>query len=208
MAGMTSERLRSEKNLQWPCPSLDHPGSKRRYLDRKFPTPDGRAIFLCRDHREPRELPDHEFPFVLTTGRLYAHWHTLSRTAKSEKLVRSEPGPFVEVHPDDAMKLELEEGELAQISSRRGTVQLTVRFNAGMRQGMVFVPFHWGDLYGEGNAANYLTISAIGRVAKQPELKFCAISLEKIPMFAARGLALTPAKPQAVQEESCTCEVS
>jgi ferredoxin-nitrate reductase len=208
LAGMTSERLRREKNLQWPCPSLDHPGSKRRYLDRKFPTPDGRAIFLCRDHREPRELPDHEFPFVLTTGRLYAHWHTLTRTAKSDKLVRSEPGPFVEVHPDDALKLDLDEGELAQISSRRGTIQLPVRLNTGMRPGMVFVPFHWGDLYGEGNAANYLTISAIGRVAKQPELKFCAISLEKIPTFAACGLADKSAKPQAAMEESCICEVS
>ncbi len=218
MAGMTSERLRRETNLQWPCPALDHPGSKRRYLDRKFPTPDGRAIFLTRDHREPREIPDHEFPFVLTTGRLYAHWHTLTRTAKSEKLVRSEPGPFVEVHPDDATKLDLEEGELAQISSRRGTVQLPVRLNRGMRAGMVFVPFHWGDLYGEGNAANYLTISAIGRVAKQPELKFCAVSLEKIPAPFSReppasagedaDVEVIVTNEQPATDESCICEVS
>jgi predicted molibdopterin-dependent oxidoreductase YjgC len=189
MAGMTSERLRRQTNLQWPCPTHDHPGSKRRYLDRKFPAPDGRAVFLARDHREPRELPDHEFPFVLTTGRLYAHWHTLTRTAKSEKLVRSEPGPFVEVHPDDAERLGLEEGEVTQLSSRRGTVQLPVRLNPGLRPGMVFVPFHWGDLYGEGNAANYLTISAIGRVAKQPELKFCAVSLEKVPTASRERLS-------------------
>ena len=92
-----------------------------------------------------------------------------------------------------------------------------------VRRGMVFVPFHWGDLYGEGNAANYLTISAIGRVAKQPELKFCAISLEKIPA------SVLPAKPgargareevlaggerpggtteQPTPDESCICEVS
>ena len=76
---------------------------------------------------------------------------------------------------------------MTQLSSRRGTVQLPVRFNAGMRLGMVFVPFHWGDLYGEGNAANYLTISAIGRVAKQPELKFCAVSLEKVRGLNHRG---------------------
>jgi ferredoxin-nitrate reductase len=180
LAGMTAERLRRETSLQWPCPGVDHPGSKRRYLDRRFATPDGRAVFLPRDHREPRELPDHEFPFVLTTGRLYAHWHTLTRTAKAEKLVLREPGPFVEVHPDDAARLGLEAGELTQVSSRRGTVQLPVRLNAGLRPGMVFVPFHWGDLFGEGNAANYLTISAIGRVAKQPELKFCAVSLERV----------------------------
>jgi len=181
MAGMTAARLRDSVNLQWPCPSVDHPGAKRRYLDHRFATPDGKAIFLPRDHREPREVPDHEFPFVLTTGRLYSHWHTLTRTAKSDKLTRREPGPFVEIHPDDASGLEVEEGDLVQLSSRRGTVQLPARLRDSVSRGMVFVPFHWGDLYAEGNAANYLTISAIGRVAKQPELKFCAVALEKVP---------------------------
>ena len=179
MAGATSARLRQVTSLQWPCPTVDHPGSKRRYIDGRFATPDGRAVFLPRHHREPRERPDHEFPFVLTTGRLYAHWHTLTRTAKAEKLLLREPAPFVEVHPLDADRLSLEAGEPVLLSSRRGTIQLPVRLSAGVSPGMVFVPFHWGDLFGEGNAANYLTISAIGRVAKQPELKFCAVSLEK-----------------------------
>jgi ferredoxin-nitrate reductase len=189
MTGAGAARLRREVSLQWPCPGPDRPGTLRLYADGRFPTPDGRAVFLPRDHREPRELPDHEFPLVLTTGRLYAHWHTLTRTAKAEKLVRREPGPFVEVHPADAGRLGLADGELVQLSSRRGTVRLPVRLSAGVREGMVFVPFHWGDLFGEGNAANYLTISATGRVAKQPELKFCAVSLEKIapPRKAARA---------------------
>ncbi len=180
MAGATSARLHREKSLQWPCPSVDHPGSKRRYLDRKFATENGRANFLPRDHREPREIPDHEFPFILTTGRLYAHWHTLTRTAKSEKLVRREPGPYVEMNPQDAADIEIAEGDLVQISSRRGTIQLPAKLRDGTPPGMVFLPFHWGDLYAKDNAANYLTISAIGRVAKQPELKFCAVSLEKV----------------------------
>src|SRR5438874_2856271 len=149
MSGITSQRLRSERHLQWPCPAENHPGSKRRYTDGLFPTADGRAVFLPRDHREPREVPDHEFPFVLTTGRLYAHWHTLTRTAKCDKLVRREPGPFVEVHPDDAQKLDVGEGDLVQVSSRRGTVQLPARIRDSVPAGMVFVPFHWGDLFGE-----------------------------------------------------------
>jgi ferredoxin-nitrate reductase len=135
MAGAPSARLRTVKSLQWPCPTLDHPGSKRRYRD---------------------------------------------GTAKANKLLRREPAPFVEINPSDAERLGLREGELVQISSRRGTVQLPARLRSGVAAGMVFVPFHWGDLYGEGNAANHLTISAIGRVAKQPELKFCAVNLEKV----------------------------
>lgn len=192
MAGVTSARLRAETSLQWPCPSLDHPGSKRRYLDHRFATPDGRAIFLPRDHRSPRETPDHEFPFVLTTGRLYAHWHTLTRTGKCDKLVKREPQPFIEIHPDDALSMEVQDGDLVQVSSRRGTVQLPARLSDGVSPGLVFVPFHWGDLFGEGNAANYLTISAIGRVAKQPELKYCAVNLEKVVGPAAEGALSLP----------------
>jgi ferredoxin-nitrate reductase len=179
MTGVSGARLRQVISLQWPCPAVDHPGTKRLYVDGRFPTPDGRAVFLPRDHRQPRELPDHEFPFVLTTGRLYAHWHTLTRTAKAEKLLRREPAPFIEVHPRDACRLQVNDGESVLISSRRGTIQLPIRLSEGVSPGMVFVPFHWGDLFGEGNATNYLTISAIGRIAKQPELKFCAVNLEK-----------------------------
>jgi ferredoxin-nitrate reductase len=181
MAGASHARLRAVVSLQWPCPTAEHPGSKRRYLDGRFDTATGRAQFLPRDHRAPREPPDHEFPFVLTTGRLYTHWHTLTRTAKAHKLMRREPGPFVEINPADAARLGLAEGEAVQVSSRRGTVRLPARLRASVAPGMVFVPFHWGDLFGEGNALNYLTISAIGRVAKQPELKFCAVNLEKVP---------------------------
>jgi ferredoxin-nitrate reductase len=196
MAGATSARLRALTSLQWPCPTPAHPGSKRRYLDRRFATPDARAVFLPRDHRQPRELPDHEFPWVLTTGRLYSHWHTLTRTAKAEKLMHREPEPFVEVNAIDAARLSLRPGELVQLSSRRGTIQLPVRESSQVPPGMVFVPFHWGDLFGRGNAANYLTISAIGRIAKQPELKFCAVALEKV---SAHRLDLT-ADPALVPE--------
>jgi ferredoxin-nitrate reductase len=185
MTGITSARLRKEGSVYWPCPAEDHPGTKRRYCDGVFPTPDGRALFLPRDHRAPRELPDHEFPFILTTGRLYAHWHTLTRTAKCPKLVQRDPGPYLQVHPGDAGRLGLTTGDTVQVSSRRGTIQLPVRVSEGLEPGMVFVPFHWGDLYTPGNSANYLTISAIGRVAKQPELKFCAVSVEKVASPAA-----------------------
>jgi ferredoxin-nitrate reductase len=177
MAGMKSERLQRERHLRWPCPSADHPGTERLYLDRRFPTESGRARFLPRPHQPPRETTDHEFPMILTTGRLYAHWHTLTRTGKSRKLVQREPSPFVEVHPDDAAKIGLVAGQLAELSTRRGLVQLPVRINPGLSRGVVFVPFHWGDQHRANVAANYLTISAIDRIAKQPEFKYCAVRL-------------------------------
>lgn len=180
VSGITSERIRKEIEIQWPCPEEDHPGTKRRYLDKQFATEDGRAVFYARDHREPREIPDHEFPFVLTTGRLYSHWHTLTRTGKCSKLVKREPEPFVEIHPEDAASLDISSGEQVQLSSRRGTIQVAARVSEAATPGIVFLPFHWGDLYSPENAANYLTISAIGRLAKQPELKFCAVHLEKV----------------------------
>ena len=195
MAGMTSARLRRERHLRWPCPTADHPGTDRLYMDGKFPTPDGRARFLPRPHRAPRETPDHEFPLVLTTGRLYAHWHTLTRTGKSPKLLQREPSPYVEVHPDDAAEHGLAAGDLAELASRRGTLRLPVRLNPGLRRGLVFVPFHWGDQWGDRTAANYLTIAAIGRVAKQPELKYCAVSLAPAPDAPSPSPAGGDARP-------------
>jgi ferredoxin-nitrate reductase len=180
MAGIPAERLRREKGIQWPCPDVADAGTKRRYLDRRFPTADGRARFWPRPHRAPRETTDHEFPLALTTGRLYAHWHSLTRTGKSAKLLKRDPAPYIEIHPGDAERLQITDGALVQVTSRRGTIRLAARLRDSLRPGVVFVPFHWGDLWSEGNAANYLTISAIGRVAKQPELKFCAVNVELV----------------------------
>jgi ferredoxin-nitrate reductase len=180
MTGVTSGRLRTERHVYWPCPAEEHSGSRRRYLDRVFPTPDGKAVFLPRPHQMPRELTDHEFPFILTTGRLYSHWHTLTRTAKCEKLRLREPEPFLELHPEDAARLDVQEGEPVQVSSRRGTIRIRARLSDGIAPGTVFLPFHWGDLYAPENAVNYLTISATDPISRQPELKYCAVALEKV----------------------------
>lgn len=189
LTGITARRLREQRHVYWPCLAEDHPGSPRRYLDGIFPTPDGRARFLPRPHRDPREPADHEFPFVLTTGRLYAHWHTLTRTAKCDKLVRRSPEPYLEMHPDDAAAVGVRPGDLVQVSSRRGTIRLPVRVSDAALPGTVFLPFHWGDQFAQGNAVNYLTLSATDTVSRQPELKFCAVAVEKVagPLPADAG---------------------
>jgi ferredoxin-nitrate reductase len=181
MAGITSSRLNDGASLQWPCPDPYHYGTKRRYLDQHFPTPDGKAVFLPREHRDPFEAPDDAFPFVLTTGRVYAHWHTLTRTGKVDKLMARDPAAYVELAFEDADRLEIADGDAVRLSTRRGQIVLLARREVGLRTGTVFVPFHWGDLFGEGNALNYLTVPAFGSVEKQPELKFCAANVVKVP---------------------------
>jgi ferredoxin-nitrate reductase len=177
MAGITSSRLNDGASLQWPCPDQLHYGTKRRYLDQTFPTPDGKAVFLPHEHRDPFESTDDAFPFVLTTGRIYAHWHTLTRTGKAAKLVARDPGPYLEIAFEDADRLEIADGDPVRLSTRRGQVVLPARREVGMRPGTVFVPFHWGDLFGEGNALNHVTVPAFGAVEKQPELKYCAANV-------------------------------
>lgn len=181
MRGMSHGRLIAEKHLQWPCPHAAHAGTKRLYTDKRFAHADGRAEFLYREHQPPREPPDHEFPLVLTTGRLYSHWHTLTRTSKVRQLNEREPEPYAQIHPELATQLQLTENDWAQVSSRRGTIRLKVRISDRVPPHLIFIPIHWGDLYAPGNAANYLTISVTGRVAKQPEFKYCAVSVERAP---------------------------
>jgi ferredoxin-nitrate reductase len=178
MTGITSQRLRREKNLQWPCPDVNHPGTKRRYLDHEFPTPTGRARFIAHRPQPPKEASDQEFPLVLTTGRIYAHWHTLTRTGKVDKLLKRDPQPYVEIHPLDAERQGVAEGQLVSLQSRRGTVYLPARFSTTLRPGLLFAPFHWGDLWGEDRAVNYLTIAALDTQSRQPELKYCAVAVE------------------------------
>jgi anaerobic selenocysteine-containing dehydrogenase len=103
----------------------------------------------------------------------------MTRTAKAKQLWRRDSEPFVQIHPLLAERLQIAEGELVQITSRRGTLHLKAAITDRVPADTVFVPLHWGDLFAPGNAVNYLTISAIGRVAKQPELKHCAVAVEK-----------------------------
>jgi ferredoxin-nitrate reductase len=178
-AGITRERLVGEGPLQWPCPDASHPGSARRYTDGRFPTDSGRAKLLPRPYRPPREETDHEFSLVLTTGRIAAHWHSMTRTGKVARLVRREPEPFLEIHPEDLAARGIERGEMVLVASRRGWVRVRARPSDRVAPGMVFLPFHWGDLFGRQTAANYLTNPVIGRVSKEPEFKFCAVEVTR-----------------------------
>ncbi|MBF0117846.1 MAG: nitrate reductase [Desulfobacterales bacterium] len=179
ISGITYARLEKEVGIPWPCPSSDHPGTPRRYTHFKFYTPDGKANLLARDHKEPLEVPDAQYPLCLNSGRLVDHWMTLTRTGKIPQLINSSPEAFLEIHPDDAEKLGVKAGEFVKVISRRGEAFVRAKVSDIVRKGEVFMPFHFGYLHKEKQAANLLTNPAYDAGSKEPEYKACAVRVEK-----------------------------
>jgi anaerobic selenocysteine-containing dehydrogenase len=173
ISGVTYARLRVDKGIQWPVPSADHPGTVRRFVDKKFPK--GKVSLGIHDHQEPVEPPDEGYPLLLITGLVAMQFHSRTRTAKVEKLRRAAPEPLLEIHPDDAAKLGVADGDTVDVESRRGSVRVKTRFDPGIRPGAVFLPYHFGALAGPEFAINSLTLRAFDEFAKQPEYKACAV---------------------------------
>ena len=194
LRGVTYARLR-QTPLQWPCPADDdndrHPirylndgVSQHLFVDENgrtprlaFATPSRRAVFHARPHMDARELPDDNFPLVLNTGRLQHQWHTMTKTGKVDKLNKLDSGPFVEIHPVDAVALDIVGGQPVELTSRRGRAVLPAVVTDRVRPGNCFVPFHWNDEHGEYLTINALTNDAVDPDSLQPEFKVCAVSL-------------------------------
>ena len=153
---------------------------KRLYTDLRFHTPDGRARFAAYHSRGLAEPPCEEYPFVLTVGRLYGHWHTQTRTGRIEKIVKMHPQPFIEIHPRDAAKLDIADGDWIEIKSRRGTAKFPAKVTKAIAPKTVFVPMHWGALWADDAEANNMTHPETCPISLQPELKACAVQLLKV----------------------------
>jgi ferredoxin-nitrate reductase len=181
MSGISHERLQEEGPLQWPYPDFagqEETGNRKRlYTDGQFNTPDGRARFAAYHSRGLAEPPDENYPFILTTGRLYGHWHTQTRTGRIEKIQKMHPHPFLEIHPRDAEKLGIAEGIGVEVRSRRGLARFPAKVTQAITPGTVFVPMHWGALWAEQAEANSLTHPEACPHSLQPELKACAVQL-------------------------------
>lgn len=170
--GVTYERLDREGSLQWPVPSAEHPGTPYLHKE-KFTRGLGR--FHAVEFQEPAELPDEEYPFILTTGRVMFQYHTGTMTRRTPKLEQEAPEPYVEMNPEDAARIGLDGARRVRVISRRGQIEVTVRLTERIRPGVVFIPFHYAEA-----AANVLTHAALDPVAKIPELKVCAVRVEPI----------------------------
>ena len=180
MTGISHSLLRKGP-LQWPYPVEMESGSptssKRLYTNQRFPTPDGRARFAACHSRGLAEPPDPEYPFILTNGRLYGHWHTQTRTGRIEKIQQMHPQPFLEIHPRDAASLGIQDDAWVEVRSRRGKARLKAKVTRAIAPGTVFVPMHWGALWADNAEANALTHAESDPDSLQPELKACAVQL-------------------------------
>jgi formate dehydrogenase alpha subunit len=169
--GMNYERLVGD-GLQWPCPNKDHPGTG--YLHKGQFTR-GLGKFNVVDYRPSMELPDEEYPFILTTGRVLCQYHTgtMTRKVRDLNLLRGEEQ--VEMNPKDALTLGIEDGEQIEVSSRRGRVKARTKTTEKSPSGVIFMTFHFSE-----TPTNILTNPALDPVAKIPEFKVCAVKLNKI----------------------------
>ncbi len=156
--------------------------------DRKtFATADGKATFHAPEFVPPAELPNRRFPLLLTTGRVRNQWHTMTRTGKSESLLKGAREPFLEIHPIDAVRRQIENEDVVEIRSRRGAVWAKARVTDKIRPGACFMPFHWGRMAGPLSAANNLTLAAVDPLSLEPELKACAVEVSLRPGYRAMG---------------------
>lgn len=169
--GITWERI-DKAGIHWPCPTESHEGTPILHTN-QFTR--GKGLFHVIDHTPPAELPDREYPFILTTGRVLYHYHTGTMTMKTQGLNILSPECFVEISMADAKKLSLDTDAMVNVSSRRGKISAKLKVSSKAVEGTVFIPFHFAEA-----AANELTNAKLDPTAKIPEYKVCAIKIEAV----------------------------
>ncbi len=168
--GISFDRLERE-GLQWPCPDLEHPGTRYLHKDR-FTR--GKGLFVVPEHTPPKELPDEDYPYYLSTGRMFAHYHTGTMTRRSSFLNREVEEAYAEINPEDAALLDVKDGEKIKITTRRGSIITNARITKRVSKGCIFAPFHFAEA-----RANMLTNPALDPRSKIPEFKVCAADVRK-----------------------------
>ena len=171
---ITWERLEKENSVTYPCSSPTAKGEEVVFGDR-FPIDGGKGKFVPANVISPDEMPDKEFPMILTTGRQLEHWHTGAMTRKASNLDAIEPEATISLSPKDIQKIQIISGQFVEVSTRRGKIKIRVREDRAIPQGIIFIPFCY-----EEAAANLLTNSALDPFGKIPEYKYCAAKVQPI----------------------------
>jgi formate dehydrogenase alpha subunit len=169
--GIFYDRIEQD-GLYWPCLNRAHPGTPYLHKDRFTRGP---GLFHAIEYLPPEELPDKDYPYMLTTGRIYVHYHTGTMTRRSPSLNKEVGEGFAEINPRQAKELGIASGEKIKILSRRGEIEIKADLSERMERDTIFIPFHFVE-----SAANILTNPAIDPIAKIPEYKVCAVRIEKM----------------------------
>lgn len=174
--GVTYEKMGDMGHVQWPCPTLDHPGTPYLYEGNQFATPDGKGHLFAAPWRAPAESPDADFPLVLCTVREVGHYSCRSMTGNCAALqsLADEPG-FVQINPQDAERLNIKDKQLVWVSSRRGKVISRACVSERINAGCVYMTYQWWV-----GACNELTQDNLDPISKTPETKYCAVKVEAI----------------------------
>jgi ferredoxin-nitrate reductase len=228
-SGLSYEKLSAGSGIQWPCTDEQPAGTRRLYADHRFPTdpdicesyghdlitgaavtpeqyrannPGGRAQLKAAEYHPPHEIPDEKYPFMLTTGRLVYHFHTRTKTARSQALNDAAPDAYVEMCKADAERLGIKAGQPVRLTSRRGKAEAPVRI-AEVLPGHLFMPFHYGywDKPERARAANELTIYEWDPISKQPHFKYAAVQVRKVRKSATAQPEKMDARSQGVVRE-------
>jgi formate dehydrogenase major subunit len=173
MFGATYEKLEKPESIVWPCPTEEHPGTPILHRE-KFATADGKGNLFGIEYRPPAEVADAEYPFTLMTGRLIFHYHSRTQTDRAADLHREVPESYAQINVEDAHRLGIENGEYVKLKSRRGETTTVARVTDEVGPGVVYMTMHFAD------GVNNLTNTALDPMSKMPELKHCAIAIEKI----------------------------
>ncbi len=181
VSGLNYEILKKKRSVQWPYPvNAQGNGTQRLFTDRQFHTPSRKAFIHAVPDENQSEQPDDAHPLILTTGRIRDQWHTMSKTGKVNKLKSHLPHAFLEMHPGDAARRAIRHDDLTEVDNRRGSVRVKAVLTEDIKEGVVFLPMHWGKILGSDlNRANNLTNNLVDPRSKEPDFKFSAVQVRR-----------------------------
>lgn len=181
ISGLSYDRLKNEGSFQWPVPHAQHKGTPRLFQDNRFYTNDTKAQFNAPQQiQNQSEQTSPDFPLILNTGRVRDQWHTLTKTGKVKRLLTHVSEPYLEMNKVDAFLRKLQEDDIVIVKSRRGEAQVKVKINFDIREGVVFMPMHWGKiLNNDFGRANNITNDLVDPISKEPDFKYCAVEVKK-----------------------------
>lgn len=189
LQSMSENQYRRFKPIQWPLKD-DTVSEKRFFAEGGFYTPNQKANFMVTPASLPVQICSQDYPFILNTGRYRDQWHTMTRTAKTSRLLNHREQAALHIHPDDAEKFKLQDGDLVKVSSRLGCVDVAVEISNQQQPGTLFMPIHWNDQYASNAVVDKLVLANVDAISGQPEFKQTPVSIEPL-LFKWHGFVIS-----------------